>query len=98
DRKNGAENEMNRLKDRINNLENELDNLNGQITIRDLKVNNLLTKSESLEKLLITRYEQIKILEDQINKYNSEKKENNNKKKELIEKIDSYISILDKSG
>jgi chromosome segregation ATPase len=98
-------NEINALKEKCDllesaqNVESELNSKISELvsdnTIKEVSLNNLRQRVASLEDLLKTRYEQISILEKQINEYLEEKRIKSYEKKGLSEKIDKYIELID---
>jgi chromosome segregation ATPase len=69
--------------------------LTNEITIKEITIINLRQRVTNLEELLITRYEQISILENQINDFIADKQDKAIEKRVLSEKIDKYIVLID---
>jgi chromosome segregation ATPase len=69
--------------------------LSNKLTISDLNLAQSRERIESLEELLKTRYEQINILESQINELLSSKNLISKNNIELVQRIDDYINYID---
>lgn len=81
---------------KILQLEKLVNELNGTIIISDLNLKQSRERLDSLEDLLKTRYEQINILESQINELVPSKNDNTLDSKELADRINDYISHIDR--
>ncbi|MDT3740601.1 MAG: hypothetical protein RO257_14000 [Candidatus Kapabacteria bacterium] len=81
---------------KILQLEKLVNELNGTIIISDLNLKQSRERLDSLEDLLKTRYEQINILESQINEIVPSKKDDTPEILELAERINDYITHIDR--
>ena len=81
---------------KILQLEKRVNELNGTIIISDLNLKQSRERLDSLEDLLKTRYEQINILESQINEIVPSKKDDTPEIIELAERINDYITHIDR--
>ena len=81
---------------KILQLEKLVNELNGTIIISDLNLKQSRERLDSLEDLLKTRYEQINILESQINEIVPSKKDDTPEIIELAERINDYITHIDR--
>lgn len=82
----------------INSQEKIIMDLTSEKTLKELQLTNLQRKNDSLEELLRTRYEHIKILEKEIDTYSNERRTKQAEKSQLIEKIEKVIERLESSN
>jgi len=93
----------NELEEQINNddsqiliskLTDETQNLINELDKKELQIKEILANKAQLENLLRSRYEQIEILEKQINEFLDAQKEEKVMRLEIADKIDTFIANL----
>jgi uncharacterized coiled-coil DUF342 family protein len=84
-----------KLRTRVSELESELENSKNHNTIIKVELEKYRQKAEELAQLVRTRYEQIQILEEQLNKKISEQSDFKAERIRMAEKLDKYIEKID---
>lgn len=80
-----------KLKDNFEELESNFKLIKNDNTLKSIELDKEREKRENLENILKTRYEQIKLLEDQINEGIKKNREDKEERLKLSERIDKYI-------
>jgi len=76
-------------------LQNNISNLTTKIESRDKSIGNMQTKINELESLIKVRYDQIEILEKQLNTQVGQRLKEKELKEELANKFEAYISKIE---
>lgn len=79
----------------IKKLQDNISDLTTQIENRDKSIGNMQTKVAELEALIKVRYDQIELLEEQLNTQVNQKQKDKELKEELAKKFESYISKIE---
>lgn len=85
----------NALEKRVKELDDKINKLSNELTVKDVNLAQSREKNEDLEELLKKRYEQIKILELELNGLYEKTNRNKSKFADLSGKIDNYIMQID---
>lgn len=79
----------------IKKLQDNISDLTTQIESRDKSIGNMQSKVAELEALIKVRYDQIELLEDQLNTQVNQRQKDKELKEELAKKFESYISKIE---
>lgn len=79
----------------IDNLTIKITDLNSQVMISNINLNQSREKIEGLEEVLKTRYEQISILETQLNEFENKLNDKFVPNNELVNELDRFIKMID---
>jgi chromosome segregation ATPase len=85
----------NTIEKRFDELNEKLNKLTNELTVKDIALTQTREQVDELEKLLKKRYEQIKILESELNEIYDKVNSNKTKFAGLTNKIDNYIMQID---